>query len=298
MCKIGKKNQFFSISVCFLLIFPCVSFSQRCNHANEIQTLYTYLIANGFDTKKPVSYHYFFIDNDPQALVSFKELLLLQNYRYVNTSKKGDKYQLEVKKTEALNAESATQVGKTLNQLAKANNIDIFDGFELKSEEKDEDFADFRKKVEEIPVSELFKKAIELYDKQDDLKALAVFDRCIKLGINSEISYYKRANCKTTLGQITGAIADLENTLRLNPKHYEASFNLGGLYFDSANYEKAATYYQKAILLNPNSDNGFFRLAATFQKMGMKNAALQNCQKSLQINPNNQYAKELIGSLK
>ncbi|WP_435357222.1 tetratricopeptide repeat protein [Emticicia sp. SJ17W-69] len=275
-----------------------MSFSQRCNHANEIQTLYSQLVATGFDTKKPISYHYFFIDNDPQALVLFKELLLKQNYRFVNTSKKGDKYQLEVEKTEALNAESAMQVGKTLNQLAKANNIDIFDGFELKSEEKEESFADFKEEVEQIPVLELFKKGIELYDKKNDLKALIVFDRCIKLGINSEMSYYKRGNCKTSLGQITGAIDDLENTLRLNPKHYEASFNLGGLYFDGANYEKAATYYQKAILLNPRSDNGFYRLAATYQKMGMKNAALQNCQKSLQINPNNSYAKELIGSLK
>ena len=71
-----------------------------------------------------------------------------------------------------------------------------------------------------------------------------------------------------------------------------------GLYFDGAKYEKAANYYQKAVLLNPQSDNGFYRLAATYQKMGMKNATLQNCQKALQINPNNQYAKELMQDLK
>lgn len=301
MCKTVIRHQFLSIGVYFLLLFPLAGFSQRCNHPREIQTLYTHLVANGFDTKKPISYHYFFIDNDPQELARFKDLLLKQNYHFVNTSKKADKYQLEVEKTDAFDAESATQMEKTLSQLAKANNIETFDGFELKAQESEENegnIADFRKEVERIPVAELFKKAIELYDKQDDLKALAVFDRCIKLGINSEISYYKRGNCKTALGQTSGAISDLENTLRLNPKHYEANFNLGGLYFDGANYEKAATYYQKAILLNPNSDNGFYRLAATYQKMGMKNAALQNCQKSLQINPNNQYAKELISSLK
>lgn len=290
-----------TISFGFLLLSPLFSFAQRCNHAREIQTLYTQLVANGFDTKKPISYHYYFIDSDPQELVRFKDLLLKQNYSYVNTSKKAGKYELELEKTDAFDATSATQMEKSLSQLAKANNIEIFDGFELKSEENEDNsvnISNFRKDVERIPAAELFKKAIEFYDKKDDEKALVVFDRCIKLGINSETSFYKRGNCKTALGQTAGAIADLENTLRLNSKHFEANFNLGGLYFDDAKYDKAADYYQKATLLNPRSDNSFYRLAATYQKMGMKNAALQNCQKSLQINPNNQYSKELLNSLK
>ena len=300
MNKVKNKYYCLSIEGFVLFLLPFLSFSQRCNHAREIQTLYTQLVANGFDTKKPISYHYFFIDNDLQELTRFKDLLLKQNYSFVSSSKKAVKYQLEVEKTNAFDATSATQMEKSLSQFAKINNIDTFDGFELKSEEDEDNsltITDFRKEVERIPTAELFKKAMEFYDKKDDVKALAVFDRCIKLGINLETSYYKRGNCKTALGQTTGAMADLENTLRINPKHYEANFNLAGLQFDNTNYDKAADYYQKAILLNPRSDNGFYRLAATYQKMGMKNAALQNCQKSLQINPNNQYSKELMSSL-
>ena len=293
-----KTINRYRVGVCILLLFPLVGFSQRCNHAREIQTLYTQLVANGFDTKKPIAYHYFFIDNSQEELIRFKDLLLKQSYNLVSISKNAGKFQLEIKKTDAFDAESATQMEKALSQFAKVNNIEVFDGFELKSEEKLPSNIDFRKEVEHIPTAELFKKAMEFYDKQDDKKALIIFDRCIKLGINSEISYYKRGNCKTSLGQISEAITDLENTLRLNPKHYEANFNLGGLYFDVANYDKAIAYYQKAILLNPKSDNGFYRLAATYQKMGMKNAAIQNCQKSLQINPNNQYAQALLRNLK
>jgi tetratricopeptide (TPR) repeat protein len=295
MIKTIKK---YHIGVCILLLLPLLGFSQRCNHARDIQMLYTQLVANGFDTKKPISYHYFFIDNSQEKLIRFKNLLLKQNYNLVGISKNAGKFQLEIEKIDAFDAESATQMEKTLSQFAKVNNIEVFDGFELKSEEKLPSNIDFRKEVEHIPTAELFKKAMEFYDKKDDKKALIVFDRCIRLGINSEISYYKRGNCKTSLGQTSGAIADLENTIKLNPKHYEANFNLGGLYFDLANYDKAASFYQKAILLNPSSDNGFYRLAATYQKMGMKNAAFQNCQKSLQINPNNQYAKELMRNLK
>ena len=284
-----------------LLLFSLKGFSQRCNHANQIQSLYSQLVTNGFDTKKPISYHYFFIDQNEQDLANFKNVLLKQNYRYVNTVRKAGKYELEVEKTEAHNANSATLMERSMSQLAKDNNIDVFDGFELKSEENEADLPnllDFRKEVERISTAELFKKGTEFYDKQDDEKALIVFDRCIKQGINLETSYYKRANCKTALGQTNGAIEDLENTLRINAQNFGTNFNLAGLYFEKANYDKAANFYQKAVAINPKSDNGFYRLAETYQKMGMKSAALQNCQKALQLNPANEYAKNLMKTLK
>ena len=284
-----------------LLLFSLTGFSQRCNHANQIQSLYSQLVTNGFDTKKPISYHYFFIDQSEQDLANFKNVLLKQNYRYVNTVRKAGKYELEVEKTEAHNANSATLMERSMTQLAKDNSIDVFDGFELKSEENEADLpnlGDFRKEVERISTAELFKKGIEFYDKQEDEKALIVFDRCIKQGINLETSYYKRANCKTALGNVNGAIEDLENSLKINAQNFGTNFNLAGLYFEKANYDKAANFYQKAVAINPKSDNGFYRLAETYQKMGMKNAALQNCQKAMQLNPANEYAKNLMKTLK
>ncbi len=286
---------------CLFFVFPFAGFAQRCNHANQIQSLYSQLTESGFDTQKPVAYHYFFIDSNEQDLNQLKKVLLKQNYKYVRTTKNAGKYQLEVEKNEAHNASSATQKGKSLNELAKANNVGTFDGFEILSEEtitEEDNLGTFKQQIERIPTAELYKKALELYDKNEDAKALVVFDRCIKQNINLETSYYKRANCKTALGRSQEAITDLENVLRLNPQHYEANFNLGGLYFEAKNFDKAAGFYQKAVSVNSKSDNGFYRLAETYQQMGMKNAALQNCQKALQVNPNNEYAKKLIATLK
>ncbi|MFY7911988.1 MAG: tetratricopeptide repeat protein [Emticicia sp.] len=286
---------------CLIITFNFSGFAQRCNHANQIQNLYSQLTANGFDTQKPVAYHYFFIDSNEQDLNRLKDILQQQHYKYVRISKTSGKYQLELEKIEAHNAASATQKGKWLNELAKANNVETFDGFEIFSEENNtetDDLNTFKQQIEKTPTAELYKKALELYDKNEDAKALIVFDRCIKQNINLETSYYKRANCKTALGRPIEAIIDLENVLRLNPQHYEANYNVGGLYFDAKNYDKAAGFYQKAVAINPKSDNGFYRLAETYQYMGMKNAALQNCQKALQLNPNNEYAKKLINTLR
>lgn len=282
-----------------LLLQTSFTFSQKCNHANQIVALYSQLSANGFDTSKPVSYHYFFADTNEQDILRLKNTLLNQGYIFVSTTKNAGKFQLEVQKTEAHNAASSLKKGMELKALANENGVEVFDGFEIKTEEtKSESLASFKQQVELLPSGDLLKKGLEFYDKNDNSKALIVFDRCIKQGINLETSYYKRANCKTVLGQIEGAKSDLESALRLNPQNFAANFNLAGLYFESKNYDIAINYYQKATVLNPKSDDSFYRLAETYQKMGVKNAALQNCQKALQLNPANEYAKKLLGLLK
>jgi tetratricopeptide (TPR) repeat protein len=292
--KSGFAIGFFAMSFA-----PLISFGQKCNHASEVQALFTQLKNNGFNEQEAVDYHYYFIDSDPKDIAHLKEVLVKQDYKYVGIAKVAGKYQLEVSKKEAHTAGSAIERGKELKALANFNNVDIFDGFELKMTEGNDisDDTDISEEINKIPQPQLFRKALDFYNKNETEKALVAFDRCISLGINPEASYYKRGNCKTTLGNVNGAIADLETVVRLNPKHYEANFNLGGLYLDKENYDRAIEYYQKAVTANPQSDNGFYRLAEAYQKKGEKKTALQYCEKSLAVNPGNVYAKELLKKL-
>ena len=281
------------------LLFSSFSgFSQKCNHASEVQTLFSQLKNSGFDESKPIGYHYFFLDTNPKDIAVLKDELLKQDYQYVGIAKVSGKYQLEVSKTEAHTAASAIEKGKEMKALAVKNNVDVFDGFELKMADEEERTVDLRQEIEKTPPHQLFKKALAFYDRSDYGNAIIAFDRCIKLGINSEASYYKRGNSKTNLGKVNEAIADLEDVLRLNPNHYEANFNLGGLHLDKENYDKAISHYQKAVSVNPKSDNGFYRLAVAYQKKGQKNMAIQQCQKSLEVNPDNVYAQDLMSRLK
>jgi tetratricopeptide (TPR) repeat protein len=289
------------IAIGFLALsfIPVAGIAQKCNHASEVQTLFTHLKNNGFNEQDPVNYHYFFIDSDPKDIAHLKEVLIKQDYEYVGIAKIKGKYQLEVSKKEAHTANSAIERGKQLKALANTNNVDIFDGFELKLESNTHDIAevDIREEIGRIPAPQLFKKAMEFYNRNNTAMALVAFDRCISLGINPEMSYYKRGNCKTAMGNVNGAIADLEYVVRLNPKHYEANFNLGGLHLDKENYDRAIDYYQKAVTINSQSDNGFYRLAEAYQRKGQKKMAAQYCEKSLALNPDNVYAKELLKKL-
>lgn len=303
IAMLNKNLSFYKSSIAFgffaMSVLPFLGFGQKCNHASEVQTLFTQLKNNGFNELEPIDYHYYFIDSDPSDIVRLKEVLVKQEYQYVGIAKVRGKYQLEVSKKEAHTAGSAIERGKALKALATHNNVEVFDGFELKMETQRDDNAetDLREEVDKIPSPQLFKKAMEFYNRNDTEKALAAFDRCISLGINPETSYYKRGNCKTATGNVNGAIADLEYVVYLNPKHYEANFNLGGLYLDKGNYDRAIAFYQKAVTMNPESDNGFYRLAESYQKKGEKKMALQYCEKSLAVNPENTYAKELLKRL-
>ncbi len=292
--KRGIAFVFFAI-----VVAPAIGFGQKCHHASEVQSLFTHLKNNGFNEQDPINYHYFFIDSDPKDIAQLKEVLVKQDYEYVGIAKIAGKYQLEVSKKEAHTAGSAIERGKQLKALANANNVDVFDGFELKLESNSHDIAedDIREEIYKIPAPQLFKKAMEFYSRNNTEKALLAFDRCISMGINPEMSYYKRGNCKTAMGNVNGAIADLEYVVRLNPKHYEANFNLGGLHLDKENYDNAISYYLKAVTINAQSDNGFYRLAEAYQKKGQKKMALQYCEKSLAINPDNAYAQELLKKL-
>lgn len=288
-----------SIAFGFWTMFavPLVGAGQKCSYDSEVETFFTQLKNNGFNEQEPVDYHYFFIDGSPDDIMKLKDVLIKQNYQYVGVAKIRGRYQLEVSKNEAHTAGSAIERRKELKTLAANNNVEVFDGFEVKLNNENTETADFREEIEKIPNQQLFKKALEFYNRNDIEKALAAFDRCVSLGINPEASYYKRGTCKANMGNVNGAIVDMEYVVYLNPKHYEANFNLGNLYLDKEHYDNAINYYQKAVTVNSKNDVALYRLAEAYQKKGMKEKALQYCEKSLAVNPDNPYAKELLKKL-
>ena len=67
------------------LFFICLTApAQKCNHAAEVQTLFSQLQANGFDTRQAIPYNYYFLDSRQEKLVSLKNILANQGYRFVN----------------------------------------------------------------------------------------------------------------------------------------------------------------------------------------------------------------------
>ena len=80
---------------------------------------------------------------------------------------------------------------------------------------------------------------------------------------------------------------------------FEGKINdIGNIWFDKNKYAEAIVVFNLYLKVIPNSWNAFDSLAKAYFKNGQPERALTYFEKSLEINPNNSYAKEKIEELK
>jgi tetratricopeptide (TPR) repeat protein len=77
-----------------------------------------------------------------------------------------------------------------------------------------------------------------------------------------------------------------------DPKNVEARVQLGNLYFDSEKYQDAIKWYTEAFALSPSDVNVSTDLGISYYYMSQPDAALQQFDRSLKIDP--KHAKTLL----
>src|SRR5215469_18643801 len=92
-------------------------------------------------------------------------------------------------------------------------------------------------------------KAIELY-----LKAIEVEDCVADAYCNLGIIESKQRNTARAFDCFT-------NSLKCNPRHFEAHYNLGNLYFDVDDFRLAQVHYEMGAKVDPAFPNVYFNLA-------------------------------------
>jgi Tfp pilus assembly protein PilF len=99
-------------------------------------------------------------------------------------------------------------------------------------------------------------------------------------------------------GDNQGAIAKLE---ALFPSYYlntDLLFQLGRLYYNNSQIDKAVIQFQNVILLSPNHSNAHYSLAIAYASQGKKDLAIQEFQRVLELNPGNMDVVKKIEALK
>ncbi|MDP2036617.1 MAG: tetratricopeptide repeat protein, partial [Ignavibacteria bacterium] len=80
---------------------------------------------------------------------------------------------------------------------------------------------------------------------------------------------------------------------------FEGKINdIGNYWFDKERYAEAIAVFNLYLKAIPKSWNAFSSIAKAYIKNGQAERALTYFEKSLEINPNNSYAKEQIEELK
>ncbi len=93
------------------------------------------------------------------------------------------------------------------------------------------------------------------------------------------------------------AINYYEKAVSYNKNYVTAYLSLGDLYLDQDETYKAMAQYLKALESNPNFPDAHYHLALAYQKMNMKQAAIEELRKTLHLDSSNNNARLLLNKL-
>lgn len=86
-------------------------------------------------------------------------------------------------------------------------------------------------------------------------------------------------------------ILELESQASKDPNNVLLFTELGNLYFDTGQYQKAITAYTRSLELNPNNPNVLTDLGVMYRRTGQFQKALDSFNQAIQIDPKHQIAR-------
>ncbi|CAD8214293.1 unnamed protein product [Paramecium pentaurelia] len=146
---------------------------------------------------------------------------------------------------------------------------------------------------------ELYHKGYDLYlgDKYDE--AIQILDKSLQYNPNNHLSLWCKGQCLRLLNKYEDAITCLDKALAIDTNHVNSLSQKGECLRLMKKYNESLQQLDQALLINPQhlfslQTKGFIQLY--FQEIVQEiNKNIKNLQfineKSLEINPNNQYSK-------
>ncbi len=110
-------------------------------------------------------------------------------------------------------------------------------------------------------------KAVKIYR---DVLRQPVLDQFVRIAVRSKLAdiYVRKDDHKA-------AAADLEDLIRDDPTNPQAHLVLGRIAYADKEFEKAEDYFSKAIILNPDFEQGYYEMAEVELGLSKADAALE-----------------------
>lgn len=134
-------------------------------------------------------------------------------------------------------------------------------------------------------------------ERRGDLEgALAHYSAAVALAPNSE-RHFNLANTYRALGVPDSAIVHYEEALRLDPSFAPALNNLGGLYFEREQWDRAADCFVRSARVEPNQAEPHFNLGLVLERQGLRDRALLEYRQALRLAPDFAAARKSVERL-
>lgn len=122
-------------------------------------------------------------------------------------------------------------------------------------------------KAESDTLDALMGGGIAVMEKGDYSRAQEIFSTMIELKPDFAEAYNKRATVRFLAGDYAGSVADIERTLKLEPRHFGALSGLGTIMERLDNLPEALKAYRRALAANPHLNDGADKLKELRRKI-------------------------------
>ena len=129
-----------------------------------------------------------------------------------------------------------------------------------------------------------FEEALLLHEKSDP-KAGECYVEAITEGDNVAEAYCNLGILNLEQGLFAKALDYFTLSLKNDPRHVEAHYNLANLYYDASDLQLARLHYEAAIQIEPNFSLVYFNLALVYHRLGDVAAATAALEKYRQLEP-------------
>ena len=130
-----------------------------------------------------------------------------------------------------------------------------------------------------------YNRGVSYRNKGDNEKALADYERALKLNPKYANAYNGRANIKADLGDLEGALSDYNRALKFEPKNARFLRNRGLTFVQKGSLSAALADYDRAIPLDRKNELLYYNRGQVYEKQGLITSAAADFRKALEIKP-------------
>ena len=113
----------------------------------------------------------------------------------------------------------------------------------------------------------------------------------------NDAAHYNLGSVFDQRGQFDKAIPHFEEALRIRPNDARGYCYLGALFTKQGQFQKALPYLEKALQINPGFADTHYNLGVVFEQQGQLDKAIPHFEKALEINPDFAEAHAALGAL-
>ena len=140
-----------------------------------------------------------------------------------------------------------------------------------------------------------FEEALLLHE-QGDEKASEFYVEAINEGDNVAEAYCNLGIIELDRANTIGALENFTQSLKNDPRHVEAHYNLANLYYDAGDFPLARLHYEAATQIEPNFSLVYYNLALVYHRLNNVQAATQSLNRYKELEPGDEEI-ELVDQL-